>query len=177
MIIKKILIFVIVILSLITANKVNTWFNIPSGVINSEPTELERFLNHMAERESQNTPTIVNRFGMMGKYQFSPSTVKILGYDVTKNEFLKNSELQDSVMVSYMRNNKRDLRHLLNRYEGRRFKGIVISEAGLLAAAHLGGSMSVIRWFSNSDYNGRTDANGTSIRNYMLEFGKYKLEL
>ena len=33
----------------------------------------------------------------------------------------------------------------------------------------------LIEAFANSDYNGRTDANGTSIRNYLTEFNKYNL--
>ena len=55
---------------------------IPDGIVRSEPTELEKFLDHMAHRESDNTPHVVNRFGMMGKYQFDPRTVKVLGFKV-----------------------------------------------------------------------------------------------
>jgi hypothetical protein len=131
----------------------------------------------MARRESHNTSRIVNQFGMMGKYQFSPATIRGLGFRISQAQFLKNVELQDSVMVAYMRSNKRDLSHFIKRYNGKKYKGVNITEAGLLAAAHLGGSGSVVRWFADDSYSGRTDANGTSIRSYMTEFGKYKLEL
>lgn len=60
-------------------------------IILSTPTELEKFLSHMAERESNNTPHIVNQYGMMGKYQFSPSTVKILGFNVSREIFTRYS--------------------------------------------------------------------------------------
>ncbi len=48
----------------------------------------------MAQRESDNTPHVVNRFGMMGKYQFDPRTVKVLGFNISKNQFLRNPELR-----------------------------------------------------------------------------------
>ena len=67
---------------------------VPNRVVKSQPTELEKFLHHMARRESDNTPHVVNKFGMMGKYQFSPSTVKVLGFNITKKRFLSDTELQ-----------------------------------------------------------------------------------
>jgi soluble lytic murein transglycosylase-like protein len=164
-------------IALLSFKKIDMKYNAPRNVILSEPTELEKFLAHMAERESNNNPRIVNRFGMMGKYQFSPSTVRTLGFTVSPNEFLSNPELQDSVMVAYLRANHLDLQSLINRYEGRTVKGVKITRAGVLAAAHLGGSGNVRIWFASDDPNGRTDANGTSLRNYMVEFSKYKLEL
>jgi hypothetical protein len=164
-------------IALLATKKVDKWYNVPGKVIHSEPTQLELFLQHMAERESNNTTNVVNKFGMMGKYQFAPSTIKTLGYRVTHREFLSNSELQDSVMVAYLRANHSDLRNLIRRYDGRRVKGIKITTAGILAAAHLGGSGNVKIWFASDDPYGRTDANGTSLRNYMIEFSKYKLEL
>lgn len=177
MLVRKMIILVLVIITLITADRIGERFRVPSDVVHSQPTELEKFLAHMARRESNNTSRIVNQFGMMGKYQFSPSTIRGLGFRVSQSQFLKNTELQDSVMVAYMRSNKRDLRYLIDRYEGRKYKGVKITEAGLLAAAHLGGSGSVVKWFSDGSYQGKMDANGTSIRNYMMEFGKYNLEL
>ncbi len=177
MLIKKTIILVFVVMALLTINRIETWYYIPSAAIKSQPTELERFLSHMARRESNNTPRIVNQFGMMGKYQFSPSTVKGLGFRVSQAQFLRDGNLQDSVMVAYMRSNKRDLIRIINRYDGRVYKGVRITEAGMLAAAHLGGSNSVVAWFNDDSHYGKTDANGTSIRNYMSEFSKYKLEL
>jgi hypothetical protein len=148
---------------------------IPNGVVRSEPTELEKFLDHMAQRESDNTPHVVNRFGMMGKYQFDPRTIKVLGFNISKNQFLRNPELQDSVMVKYMRENNSLLDRIIENYEGKKFKGIRITRSGVLAAAHLAGAGNVKKYFSNGDMHGRTDANGTSIRDYLEEFNKYKL--
>lgn len=149
--------------------------HIPNKVIRSEPTELERFLRHIAWRESQNNPQIINKFGMMGKYQFSPITIRGLGFRVTPKQFLKNEELQDSVMVAYLRLNDKELKYIIKKYDGKIVKGVKVTRSGILAAAHLGGSYSVIEFFSNGDMEGRKDANGTSVREYMKTFSKYNL--
>jgi hypothetical protein len=135
---------------------------VPNRIVRSEPTELEKFLNHMAERESDNTLHVVNRFGMMGKYQFDPRTVRMLGFRVTQKQFLQNSELQDSVMVANMRLNNKELHNIIIKYSGKVVKGIKVTRSGILAAAHLAGPQNVINFFNNSDFKGRTDANGTS---------------
>lgn len=129
----------------------------------------------MAWRESQNNPRIINKFGMLGKYQFSPITIRGLGFRVTPKQFLKNEELQDSVMVAYLRLNDRELKPLIKKYDGKVIKGVKITRSGILAAAHLGGSYSVVQFFSSSDMEGKKDANGTSVREYMKTFSKYNL--
>ena len=73
----KNLITVFAIITVLVLLKVNESY-IPNRIVRSQPTELEKFLTHMAYRESDNTPHAVNRFGMLGKYQFSPSTIRVL---------------------------------------------------------------------------------------------------
>jgi hypothetical protein len=148
---------------------------VPNKIILSEPTELEKFLKHMANRESNNTPHIVNPYGMMGKYQFSPNTVRVLGYNISKEEFLHNTVLQDSVMITYLRANNRELNTYISRYENRVYKGVKITRSGVLAAAHLCGSGNIKRFFVETDYDGCKDANNTSAREYMQTFSIYTL--
>ena len=114
---------------------------------------------------------------MLGKYQFHPNTIKSLGFNVTQKEFLSNAELQDSVMVAYLRANNKELKTLITKYENKIIKGVKVTRSGVLAAAHLAGSTNVKLFFQNSDLNGRTDANGTSIREYMQTFSMYILNL
>lgn len=170
---KKI-ITVLSVLTVLVLLKINEDY-IPNRIVRSQPTELEKFLDHMAERESDNTPQAVNRYGMLGKYQFAPSTIKVLGYRVTRKQFLSNPELQDSVMVAYLRSNNQELNSLISKYENKVIKGVKVTRSGVLAAAHLAGSGNVRLFFQNSDWNGRTDANGTSIREYMRTFSIYNL--
>lgn len=169
-------IFVLLVVSAFSSPNVLSKVHVPNAIVYSEPTEVEKFMQAMAKRESNNNHRVVNRFGMMGRYQFSPSTVRILGFDVDKESFLSNPHLQDSVMVTYMRANARDLRNIIERYEGRIYKGVRISRAGVIAAAHLVGSGEVKRFFSDpTDMVGRADANGTSLRNYLEEFNGYNI--
>lgn len=144
-------------------------------VIKSRPTPMELFLRDIAKRESNGKQYIKNKFGMLGLYQFSPKTLRSLGYTGDEQTFLSNKELQDSMMVRYLEANYKDLQKYIDRYNNKTFKGVKITQAAVLAAAHLGGSGSVIAWFNNDDHNGRTDANGTSIRDYMIQFGHHKL--
>lgn len=149
---------------------------IPNRIVRSEPTELEKFLDHMAERESDNTPTVVNRFGMMGKYQFHPNTIKVLGFRISNKQFLSNPELQDSVMVAYLRANNKELNTLITKYENKKFKGVRVTRSGVLAAAHLCGSGNIKKFFTNPYYEGCSDANDTNAREYMRTFSIYNLK-
>lgn len=143
---------------------------------NSQPTPVEQFLDKVAEIETPGGGyKTVNRFGMLGRYQFSPSTIRVLGYNVSKSKFLNTPELQDSVMVAYMAANERELEHLINRYEGRKFKGIKITRASILAGAHFAGSNGVKTFFSNNSIEGTKDAFGTSLRKYMSMFSDFHL--
>ena len=147
------------------------------GYVENTDRELVTFLRHMAQRESNNNHRVVNRFGMMGKYQFNPNTVKGLGFNVDRATFLSDSLLQDSVMVRYLRANNATLASIIFRYDGKIYKGVYISRSGILAAAHLAGAGGVKRYFSNpDDMHGRADANGTTLRNYLEEFNKYNLK-
>jgi hypothetical protein len=155
--------------------KINETY-IPNRIVRSEPTELEKFLNHMAERESDNIPHAVNPYGMLGKYQFAPSTIRILGFRVSEQQFLSNPELQDSVMVAYLRSNNKELNTLITKYENKKFKGVRVTRSGVLAAAHLCGSGNIKKFFTNPYYEGCSDANDTNAREYMRTFSIYNLK-
>lgn len=159
-----------------TPNEVSVVDTIVDVMIVPDTTELEKFLQHIGQRESNNTPTVVNQYGMMGKYQFSPITLRhIVGDTVTEQQFLLNVELQDSVMVRYMRDNNFRLRDLISQHDGTTFKGIRVTRSGILAAAHLAGPSGVRDFFITNDTYGRQDANGTSVRDYLVLFSGYNL--
>ena len=79
-------------------------------------------------------------------------------------------------MVAYLRANNKELNSLISKYENKVVKGVKVTRSGVLAAAHLAGSANVKLFFQNADWNGRTDANGTSIREYMQTFSIYNLK-
>lgn len=140
--------------------------------------DLAAFMRVMAFRESDNTPTVVNWLGYMGKYQFGPRTLWALGgeFRVTKAEFLGMEALQDRAMMQYMRDNRIMIRDLINRFDGKWYQGIYITESGLLAGAHLVGSHGLRAWLEGTGEIRIIDAKGTHVRDYVRAFSKYDLE-
>lgn len=137
--------------------------------------ELQRFLHDIGFRESGNRYDITNNWGYMGRYQFGKATLKGLGYNVTKKEFLNNPQLQDSAMIDLLNHNKEKLQSYIDIYDGKTINGMEITESGILAAAHLGGQGSVKRYFRNGKVF--RDGNGTKITSYMKQFSGYDIKL
>ena len=111
----------------------------------------------------------------MGKYQFGKSTLRTLRIKVSRSEFLKDTLLQEEAMLKLLLHNKKRLQKYIDKYEGKVVHGILVTESGLLAAAHLGGQGSVKKWFRNGRI--RKDGNGVKITSYMKRFGGYILDL
>ena len=137
--------------------------------------ELQRFLTDIGHRESGNRYDITNTWGYMGRYQFGKSTLKGLGFEVTKQEFLNNPQLQDSAMMALLNHNKEKLQNYIDLFDGETVNGMYISESGILAAAHLGGQGSVKRYFKKGKVF--SDAYGTKITSYMKQFSGYDINL
>ena len=137
--------------------------------------ELNRFLTDIGFRESGNRYDITNTFGYMGKYQFGKSTLRGLGFKVSRQEFLNNPQLQEEAMMALLLHNKEKLQKYIDVFDGETINGMYISESGILAAAHLGGQGSVKRYFKNGKVF--SDANGTKITSYMKQFSGYDIKL
>lgn len=130
------------------------------------------FKEALGFKESQNNYFRVNKFGYLGKYQFGKSTLKLIGiYD--SNMFLKTPELQEKAFIANAQRNKWVLRRDIKRFVGKKMNGVVITESGILAAAHLAGPGSVKKYLRSYGQNGFSDAFGTSIRYYMKKFSGY----
>jgi hypothetical protein len=137
--------------------------------------ELNRFLDDIGFRESGNRYDITNKWGYMGKYQFGKTTLKGLGFKVTKQEFLNNPQLQEEAMMALLLHNKEKLQKYIDVFDGQTINGMYISESGILAAAHLGGQGSVKRYFKNGKVF--KDGFGTKITSYMDKFSGYDIKL
>ena len=133
------------------------------------------FLNAIGFQESGNKYDVVNRFGYLGRYQFGKRTLRGLGFKVSKNEFLENPYLQEQAMLKLLQTNKKYLQKYIDQYEGQIVNGVLVTESGLLAAAHLGGAGSVKKWFKTGKV--KKDGNGVKITSYMTRFGGYELNL
>jgi len=137
--------------------------------------ELDKFLSAIGHRESGNRYGITNKWGYMGKYQFGRSTLKGLGFKVTKEEFLSNPQLQEEAMLSLLLHNKEKLQEYIDIFDGQTVNGMLITESGILAAAHLGGQGSVKRYFKHGKVF--RDGYGTKITSYMEKFSGYDIKL
>jgi hypothetical protein len=131
------------------------------------------FLEAIGFKESGNRYDIVNRYGYMGRYQFGKRTLRGLGFKQSKEEFLNSPAVQEEAMYALLKQNKRSLRKYIIKYEGEIVNGVLVTESGLLAAAHLGGAGSVKKWFRTGKV--RKDGNGVKITTYMTKFSGYKL--
>jgi len=138
-------------------------------------SDYELFLDAMGHQESGNRYNVVNRYGYMGKYQFGKSTLKTLKIKVTRQEFLNDTFLQEYAMHKHLLYNKKRLDKYINKYEGQIVNDILVTESGLLAAAHLCGAGSVKKWFRTGKI--AEDGNGVTITSYMKRFGGYDLSL
>ena len=135
----------------------------------------QAFLDAIGFRESGNRYDIVNLYGYMGKYQFGKKTLRGLGFKMSKEEFLNSPLLQEEAMYKLLQTNKRYLKKYIDKYEGEIVHGVLVTESGLLAAAHLGGAGSVKKWFRTGKV--RKDGNGVKITTYMERFSGYELYL
>ena len=86
---------------------------------------------------------------------------------------MESPELQDAAFYAHCQINKKALKWYIQTYAGKRFNGIVITESGMLAAAHLGGARGVKLFLSSKGRVNRKDAYGTSISLYMDLFSEY----
>lgn len=130
------------------------------------------FKEALGFKESQNNYFRVNKFGYLGKYQFGKSTLKLIGvHDPTV--FLNTPELQEKAFLANVQRNKWVLRKDIKRFVGKTINGVLITESGILAAAHLAGPGSVKKYLRSYGQNGFADAFGTTLRFYMKKFSGY----
>jgi hypothetical protein len=158
---------------------------LPKGEIVLVPVEIEKisieidqtdtFLDAIGMRESSNRYDVVNGWGYMGKYQFGKRTLKALGYDVSRKEFLNSPYLQEKAMLDLLHHNRKILKTYIDYWDGKTIHGKKITESGILAAAHLAGPGNVKKFFRNGvEFK---DGNGTKMTSYLTQFSGYKLNL
>jgi hypothetical protein len=127
----------------------------------------------IAHKESQGKYRKINTLGYLGKYQFGVETLKSIGiYDSIG--FLNSPRLQEKAFVVLLSKNKYELRNYIDYFEGKIVDGVKITESGILAAAHLGGTGSVKRFLNTNGERKCKDEYGTSVKTYMRDFGGFE---
>ena len=130
------------------------------------------FKEALGFKESRGNYHVVNDYGYMGKYQFSRSTLQMMGFKNTEN-FLYNTRQQEEAFLAYVSLNKWILRRDIKNYVGKTIGGVKVTESGILAAAHLAGPGNVKKFLRSGGTNVFEDANGTTVRYYMKRFSDY----
>ncbi|MDG2433698.1 peptidoglycan-binding protein LysM [Flavobacterium sp.] len=134
------------------------------------------FKQALGFKESKNKYKKINSLGYLGKYQFGTDALKAVGIH-NPELFLRSPKMQEKAFVALLSKNKALLQDVIEKYDGKVVNGILITESGILAAAHLGGAGSVKRYFRNNGKKFIKDAYGTSIRSYLKAFGGYDTSL
>jgi hypothetical protein len=112
----------------------------------------------------------------MGKYQFGMGTLRTIGVRDSV-AFLNSPKLQEEAFKALLSINKHALRNEIETYEGKVINGVLITESGLLAAAHLGGAGSVKKFLRSNGKSGFRDGFGTSLKSYIKNYGGYDTSL
>jgi hypothetical protein len=123
-------------------------------------------------KESQNKYKKINTLGYLGKYQFGIETLKTVGVHDSA-EFLKNPRMQEKAFIALLSKNKWELKTEIEKYNGKVINGTLITESGILAAAHLGGAGSVKKYLNSNGKRHFKDAYGMSIQIYLSDFGGF----
>jgi len=133
------------------------------------------FKEALAFKESQGNYASVNTLGYMGKYQFGKNTLAFYGQYNTEC-FMQDPALQEKIFYHNTARNKWILRRDIKRFVGLEINGIVISESGMLAAAHLAGAGNVKKYLRSWGDQNFSDSYNTSIEDYLRRFSGYDLK-
>ncbi len=142
--------------------------------------ELSRFINDLGHKESGNNWLCVNSIGCFGEWQFAESTLNFLGYrKITLRKFKKDPdifprELQVKALMALIRVNLAYLSDY-EHYIGESIKGTIITKSGMIAASHLGGAGSLMKFLDSNGKVNKKDLFGTSIHDYLKKFSYYDL--
>lgn len=141
------------------------------------PDKTTKFIKRMRKSESSGTYNIISTTQCLGAFQFQVNTLLQLGYDTSKqflDTFLVSPKLQEEAFIKLLKFNKRVLKHIIKKYEGLTVDSIEVTEAGILAGAHLGGPGGVIKWLTTKGEKNPKDAYGTTISDYVQKFSDIK---
>jgi hypothetical protein len=150
-------------------------------IIQNQELEFYRFINDLGYRESRNNWLCINQIGCFGEWQFAESTLRYLGFrKITLRKFKADPsifprELQIGALKALIRVNLlylKDYEH----YIGRSIRGIVITKSGMIAASHLGGAGSLMKFLDTRGRINPKDLFGTSVSDYLKNFSSYDLD-
>jgi integrating conjugative element protein (TIGR03758 family) len=156
------------------------------------------FLEALAQRESSGQLDKISTAGYLGLYQMGEAALIDAGYyraDGTaandwvgtwtgkdgidsRDEYLTSREVQNNAVAVYHQAQWRYLTSAgLTAYIGQTVGGVLITESGLLAGAHLGGTDNVRDFLRSGGSDVFRDGLGTPITQYLSMFGNYDVTI
>ena len=171
----------------ISFNKVDTLV-VPTARREFNLQLVKRKLARLESGHLDNPYTVVNRYGYMGKYQFGRRTLEglirsgdLVATQAELDRFIDSPILQERAMTALLKHNKRILkRYGLEKYVGKKIRGVTVTMEGLLAGAHLVGPYAVNHFVKsggslqsvtvNNVRVSKIDGNGTSVLDYLKQF-------
>jgi len=145
------------------------------NIIHGDDTKGGTYKDKLAILESSNNYNENSVSGIYGKYQFGNSRLddyrKATKDDFSNEKFLNDPQLQETVMDWSVTNiddyiNQYDL----EKYIGKKIKGITITREGIYAGAHLGGRFGMRKFLESEGKDDPKDKFKTTISNYFEEF-------
>lgn len=149
------------------------------------------FKEALGSRESTDDYSVVNQYGYMGKYQLGSLALQDIGFKdkngnwtekansygiYCQNDFLSSPSVQDIAFDLYVKKQQSYIHNLgLDKYIGQTMNGVLITESGLVAAAHLVGVGSLEEALKSGNLTSAKDGNGVEAKEYMESFGGYDL--
>jgi hypothetical protein len=146
-------------------------------IYNPDLKTATEFIEAVGFRESSGVWDTTNQYGMLGHFQFDPNTLKAIGINVSKKDFLENKQLQIGCFIQLLKENKKTYQKYITQYNYQRIRGVdgVITESGILMAFHLKPADAIRFFESGGRVGGLGDANGVKIKTYLEEFSGYEL--
>ena len=146
------------------------------GYLSDSSMNLRNFLLQIAYCESRyNKRAHRDSSQYWGLYQLGTDARRTAGYgDVPINVYLNHPELQDFAMINLLKFEKKYLQKYIDKYNGKIVDGILMTESGILALAHLG--CGYAQACLDNGIIPQTDDSGNSPRVY-AKLGGYRLNL
>ena len=162
--------------TLITSTSIGYDFDKISYKIPYTVKDFVGFKEFLGYFESGSDYKKINRLGYLGKYQFGRSTLEVLRLKKI-NDFIDIPKLQEKAFLMNVMRNKWILRREINRFNGKKLNKILITESGIIAAAHLSGPGNVKKYLRNygDEKFDLSDINGTKISDYLKTFKGFDL--
>ena len=156
---------------------------------------LEAFYSDLGARESGGNYNIINKWGYVGKYQMGEAALVDAGYYkknnkiynndwsgtftgkdgvYSLNDFRTNKQAQENAQKIYKTKQWGYLKASgADKYLGQKINNIPITQSGLLAAAHLKGTASVMKYLKSGGKENPKDGLGTGVEEYLKRFSGY----